>query len=281
MTTITPLQRWTRDDWIVPCQVQDATGTAIDLTGYTIGGELWLSGYRVFQPLTVANGGILRGADAQGRFTAIAARLLTARAPGGLPADPTRMLLYWIDPLGRRQTLGAVPFEVFDGSEGRGLDTLPALTLVSSSTTLRLVVAASQGPPGPSQIAAAQVTDGTDVGRAVFKAADAAAVRAALGVPSIGRTPVSDVNYGVKASDTYVGIAALTAPRTVTLPPAAQYPPGQPLAIADESGACGPDRPILIAAAGPDSIAGQPAVTMQSPFQKAVLHANGTNLWTL
>lgn len=106
-------------------------------------------------------------------------------------------------------------------------------------------------------------------------------MRLALGVPALGRANVNDVNYPVRASDTYVGVSAMTAPRTLTLPPASQYPPGQPLYVADESGACGTDKPIIIAAAGQDTIGGQPNVTLQSPYQKAVFHANGTNLWTV
>lgn len=285
MNAITPLQRWTRDDWTIPCVLQDTAGVRQDLTGSVIVGELWLPGYRTFQPLTAANGGIVRVADIQGEFKVIAPRLLTALAPGGSalndPDQATRILVAKIDTTGRRQTLGLIFFDVFDAAETRSIAQIPSVALVSQSTTLQLVVATSQGAPGPSSIASGQITDGTEIGRAVLKAADAAAARSALGVPSIGRSAVSDTNYPVKASDTYVGVSLLTAPRTLTLPPAANYPPGQPLYIADESGACGTDRPIIIAAAGQDSIGGQPNVSMQSPFQKAVLHSNGTNMWTL
>ena len=285
MNAITPLQRWKRDDWTIPCTLQDASGTAIDLTGSQLFGELWLPGYSVFQPLTPANGGIVRVSDSQGKFKVVAPRTLTALATSGLaatdPDDATRILVYRIDTFGQRQTLGVIFFDVFDAADRRTIDQVPAVALVSQSTTLTMVVAAAQGPSGPSQINAAAITDGTDVGRSVLKATDAAAARQALGVPSIGRSTVNDTNYSVKPTDTYVGVTALTAPRTMTLPPAANYPPGQPLYIADESGACGTSNPIIIAAAGQDSIGGQPNVSMQSPFQKAVFHSNGTNLWTL
>ena len=285
MNAITPLQRWKRDDWTIPCTLQDTSGTAIDLTGSQIFGELWLPGYQTFQPLTPANGGIVRVSDTQGKFKVVAPRMLTALATSGFvaadPEESTRILVYRIDTLGERQTLGLIFFDVFGAADARSIDQIPAVALVSQSTTLTLVVATAQGAAGPSQINAAAITDGTDLGRSVLKAPDAATARAALGVPSIGRSAVADTNYSVKATDTYVGVTTLTAPRTMTLPPAANYPQGQPLYIAYESSACGTSNPIIIAAAAQDSIGGQPNVSMQSPYQKAVFHSNGTNLWTL
>lgn len=284
MNAITPLQRWRRDDWVVPCQVQDATGQPINLTGYTIGGELWLAGYSVFQPLTSANGGILRDNDGSGRFTFVASRLLTAQALGSIGealGSATRVLLYWIDTLGHRQTLGVVPFDVFDGSVGGLIDETPQVTLVSQATTLRLVVATAQGPAGPSQIPAAQISDSGALGQSLVKAADAATARQALGVTAFGRVAVNDTPYSIKTTDTYVGVASLTAPRTLTLPQASAYPPGQPLYIADESGQCSTDNRIIIAASGSDTIGGQPSDFIANPYGKAALHTNGTNLWTV
>ena len=188
MNVITPLQRWKRDDWVIPCTLRDAAGNVVDLTGTTIGAEFWLSGYNVFQPLTVANGGIVRISDPAGQFTVIASRLLTAQAKSDASAliarDRTRVLIYKIDTYGWRQTLGVVPFAAFDGGEALSIDEIPQVALVSDNTSFTLVVAAAQGAAGPSQIGAAQITDGTDIGRALLQAQDAAAVRAALSVPS-------------------------------------------------------------------------------------------------
>lgn len=133
----------------------------------------------------------------------------------------------------------------------------------------------------PSTIPAAQSGDGGALGRSLVRGPDQDAVRTLLGVVAFSRASVPDTNYIVRISDTYVGFTSLTAPRSATLPPVETYPSGQPLYVADESGACGTDFPIIIAAAGAKTIAGQPNVSMQSPFQKAVLHSNGTNLWTL
>lgn len=285
MTAITPLQRWTRDDWSIACTLQDASGTPINLVGTTIGAELWLAGYSVFSPLSVANGGIVRTSDVAGQFSVNAPRLVTsgARADAGRDdvEDLTRILIYAINTLGRRQTLGVIPFEVFDGSEALAVNGAPAVTLVSQSTSLTLVVAAEQGPPGPSNIGAAQINDASAVGRNIVKATDASAVRTLLSLPSIGRHAVNDTNYSVAAADTYVALTALTAPRTITLPFADAYPLGQALWIADESGACSTEAPIIVAAAGGTTIAGQPNVVLASPFQKLAFHSNGTNLWTI
>lgn len=285
MNAIAPLQRWKRDDWTIPCTLRDAAGNPVDLTGSIIGAELWLAGYSVFQPLTVANGGIVRVSDPAGQFTVITSRLLTSQAPGDasalLPGLRTRVLIYKIDTFGRRQTLGVIPFAVFDGSEGLSIDDVPQVALVSQSTSFQIVVATAQGAAGPSQIPAAQITDSTDIGRAIMKAENAAAVRSALNVAAFTRAAVQDTNYPVKATDTYVGLAKLTAPRTITLPAASAYPQGQPLYVADETGACSTDTPIIIAAAGSDTITGQPNVVMANPYGKLALHTNGTNLWTL
>lgn len=62
------------------------------MVGTIIGAELCLAGYRVFHPLTEANGGILRVSVVAGQFTVVASRLLTARASGdpGALAPPDR-----------------------------------------------------------------------------------------------------------------------------------------------------------------------------------------------
>ena len=285
MTMISPLQRWKRDDWVIPCTLQDPAGLPVNLTGATIAAELWLAGYAIFQPLTVANGGIIRISDAAGQFTVVASRLLTAQAAGDAgavaPDDRTRVLIYKVDTYGRRQTLGVVPFEVFDGSESLSIDDVLQVTLVSQTTSYTIVVAASQGAAGPSSISAAQIADGGSLGRQLLQASDAVAARALLTVAGNARAAVNDTSYAAKATDTYVGFTALTAPRTVTLPLANTYPPGQPLWIADETGGCSTDHPIVVAAAGSDTIAGQSNVVAASPYQKLAFHTNGTNLWTL
>lgn len=96
------------------------------------------------------------------------------------------------------------------------------------------------------------------------------------------RRAVADQSISLAATDAYVGVASLTANRTISLPPAAAFEPGQPLYVADESGACSYDagRTITVSALGSDTIAGRQSVVMGSPYQKHVFHSNGSNLWT-
>lgn len=98
----------------------------------------------------------------------------------------------------------------------------------------------------------------------------------------VGRRAIADQNATVAATDSYVAFTSLTVARTLALPPAASFAPFPPLYVADESGACSFDagRTITVAASGSDTVAGQPIITMVSPYQKLVLHSNGSNLWT-
>lgn len=95
-----------------------------------------------------------------------------------------------------------------------------------------------------------------------------------------GRKAVANANYAAVPGDAYVGMTQLTATLTVSLPAAASFEPGQALYIADESGACSENLPIIISATGSDTIAGQPSVLLATPYQKLTFHSNGSNLWT-
>ena len=101
-----------------------------------------------------------------------------------------------------------------------------------------------------------------------------------------GRRAVADMAYVALAADSYIGVTALTAARSVTLPPAAAFAPGQALYVADESGACNDDAGlrITIAASGADKIGTLSglvsSVVLGSPYQKLTFHSNGSNLWT-
>ncbi len=132
----------------------------------------------------------------------------------------------------------------------------------------------------------AEVAAGTRNDAAVTPAAIAPALAAKAdltalsGKASIGRKSVSDVNYAALASDAYIAATSLTASQTITLPAASSFPPGQPLYIADKTGLLSNTLVLTIQRAGSDTIAGQTSVDMMSPYQKLVLHSNGSNLWT-
>jgi len=93
------------------------------------------------------------------------------------------------------------------------------------------------------------------------------------------RTPVADAAYTVLVGDRVVAITALTAARTITLPPAASFPPGFPLYVVDEYGNCSPTKSITIAAAAGDSIQGQASLKLTSAGGYAELYSNGTYTW--
>lgn len=73
-------------------------GGAVYLTGTVFGTECWLASDRISQPITVANGGILRVSDPGGQITVIVLRVLTVGAIGdasrvsGATRDRTRVL---------------------------------------------------------------------------------------------------------------------------------------------------------------------------------------------
>lgn len=100
---------------------------------------------------------------------------------------------------------------------------------------------------------------------------------------SRGHTQAPDANYLALVTDTQIGFAVLTAPRTVVLPDVDLYPLGQVLFIADESGQCSPDRPILIVvgAGSNDTIAGQGGIQLTDPYQGIGLRRGAANIWII
>lgn len=111
---------------------------------------------------------------------------------------------------------------------------------------------------------------------------DAAAARSALSLGNgMQRRVVADVSQNLASTESCVALTSLTATRTLTLPPASSFPAGQPLYIMDETGACSLSVRIVVAAASGDTIAGQSSFELVSPYQKIVLHSNGSNLWTV
>lgn len=108
------------------------------------------------------------------------------------------------------------------------------------------------------------------------------------GIPLVrcGRRAIADQNASLTGADAYVALTSLTATRTLSLPAAAIFIPGQPLFIADESGAVSADNnlKIMISASGADKIGTSDgpvqSIWIGSPYQKLTFHSNGSNLWT-
>lgn len=96
-------------------------------------------------------------------------------------------------------------------------------------------------------------------------------------------TAVNDSDYQCFMDDVQVGVAALTALRTIYLPDVDTYPPGQDLVIADESGACSEmltitNRP----GAGTSDIIGSAdnsAVILSNPYQVQGFRRGAANVW--
>ena len=95
------------------------------------------------------------------------------------------------------------------------------------------------------------------------------------------RTVVADANYAVKITDRQVAYTALTAPRTVSLPAAAAYPPGAVLLIVDESGSCSATKTINVSRAGADTINGAASAVVSQAFGFVALESNGGAAWTI
>ncbi|MFZ1962202.1 MAG: hypothetical protein WAU78_01805, partial [Roseiarcus sp.] len=111
----------------------------------------------------------------------------------------------------------------------------------------------------------------------------AIALDATTGVATLAnqRTAVSDAAYSALVTDRLIAYTALTAARVVTLPGAANYPPGQSLTIADESGACSATKTITISRAGSDAINGATSAVIAAAYGYLCLESNGSNAWTI
>lgn len=94
------------------------------------------------------------------------------------------------------------------------------------------------------------------------------------------RVGVADAAFMVRIFDTYVGIASLTATRAIILPAASAYPPGTPLTIADEAGACSPTVVATITAVGSDKINGNATYAMAQAYLGIILFSDGVSKWT-
>jgi len=103
---------------------------------------------------------------------------------------------------------------------------------------------------------------------------------------TIGQFPVQrvitgDVDFGLSATQTYVGLTAgLTVQRNWNLPLANTYPTGVPLTLVDEVGGINGTSNIKINAGGGDLIEGVTSVILTSAFAGTTLYSDGTSRWT-
>lgn len=284
MTALARLQRWTRDDWVIPVSIKDSAGQPKNMAGYVVGAELFYFGQSLIRAdLTVGNQGIQNFVAGSGSLDVVVSRFLTAGAP--IDADaasplPTRILIYYLDTLLRRQTIGVAQINVFDSANPVIIDETGGVTILWQDTYLTIEMSPAQGLAGPSNIPSAQITDATDLGREVLQGASAAVIRALLGSPAIGATDVQDADYVIQSSDFQVrNMGTMTAPRTWTLPNPAQYPKGQTLKITDLTGNVSAAMPLTLQAPAGVLIRGENTAELVQPWQNALLEHNSVNRW--
>lgn len=129
--------------------------------------------------------------------------------------------------------------------------------------------------PGDARVGSALAAAPVAIGGQVLTIAEALA--SAVPAPY---TSVSDADYQCLGSDGQVGMIALTAARTISLPDVDAFP-FRDLVIADESGACSDTLTITIQP-GPgtnDTIAGGGSLLLTSPYQGIRLRRGAANLW--
>ncbi len=102
-------------------------------------------------------------------------------------------------------------------------------------------------------------------------------------VPAIvgARVAVSDANYSLAAGVSTVAYTAITAARTVTLPAASSFAPGQQLLVVDESGGASATKTITLAPNGGDTINGAASAAIAAAYGYLALESNGSNAWTI
>jgi hypothetical protein len=101
-------------------------------------------------------------------------------------------------------------------------------------------------------------------------------------IAATGVTPISDASYTCNSNDHVVTYTTLAAARTVTLPAASSYAPGQRLVVMDQSGNCSATLTISIVPAGADLISGSSApVILQQAYDFRGLISDGVAHWTI
>ncbi len=95
------------------------------------------------------------------------------------------------------------------------------------------------------------------------------------------RTAVANEDYTALSTDRIVAYTSLSAAQTVTLPPAANFPPGEQLLIVDETGNCSTTNAVTVNRAGSDTINGQTSFAINCAYGFLGLESNGFSAWTI
>ena len=101
-------------------------------------------------------------------------------------------------------------------------------------------------------------------------------------IVSTSVTSVSDSNYVCNSDDKVIAFTALTAARTVTLPAAAAYPPGQRLTVLDARAVCSSTNTITVLPGGSDLINGlNTSSALNAAYAFLGFVSDGVSRWTV
>ena len=98
----------------------------------------------------------------------------------------------------------------------------------------------------------------------------------------LSRTSQGDAAYAISAANRYVALtAALTAPRTWTLPAAGALKTGQAIVVIDEAAGISAANTLTLARSGSDTINGGASFVLNAARSVAVLRSDGASKWTV
>lgn len=138
----------------------------------------------------------------------------------------------------------------------------------------------------PSLADVANVADPSDYTVAVYRKSNQAYGELGLNnLPAVAnpfpRTSFGDADYVASPADRYIGLtAALTAPRTLTLPAASAFPSGMILTVQDEAGGISSTNTLTVARAGADTINGATSYVLNSARSGVELRSDGISKWS-
>lgn len=213
-------------------------------------------------------------ADVHGLLSSVAARALLVHTHAIADVSGLQAALDGKLPVGTTYTLAA----------------LTDVNVTGVSTGQFLVRGATQWQPvtvGPATVGAFPAASVSVFGASLIDDTDAAAARATLELGSSARmsddrTAYGNANETIAATARVVALtAALTAPRTWTLPlaNAAGAPPY--ILIVDEAGGISGTNTLTLARAGSDTINGLTSLVLNTARSFVILARNGATGWTV
>lgn len=112
MTTPTPIKLVVGDDWTFPFTYKDTAGTPIDLTGFTVGGDVMFPGGKLSMAAPDGSAVLLDQTVSanKGKFVLTLYDAATLKCPA--KKIGTHLRAYLIDPSGDKRSFPAWPLDV-------------------------------------------------------------------------------------------------------------------------------------------------------------------------